>query len=74
MLKIKIDLDIKDLRQLRRVFDQLRNDIESGNESVTRDLNEAKYNYVMYFTEMRKRRVEEINGKFYYVVKSKVNK
>ena len=74
MLKIKIDLDIKDLGQLRRVFDQLRNDIESGNESVTRDLNEAKYNYVMYFTEMRKRRVEEINGKFYYVVKSKVNK
>lgn len=74
MLKIKIDLDIKDLTQLRRVFDQLRNDIESGNESVTRDLNEAKYNYVMYFTEMRKRRVEEINGKFYYVVKSKVNK
>ena len=74
MLKIKIDLDIKDLRQLRRVFDQLRNDIESGNESVTRDLNEAKYNYVMYFTEMRKRRVEEISGKFYYVVKSKVNK
>lgn len=74
MLKIKIDLDIKDLAQLRRVFDQLKTDIESGKETITRDLNEAKYNYVMYFTEMRKRRVEEINGKFYYVVKSKVNK
>jgi hypothetical protein len=74
MLKIKIDLDIKDLAQLRRVFDQLKTDIESGKETITRDLNEAKYNYVMYFTEMRKRRVEEINGKFYYVIKSKVNK
>lgn len=74
MLKIKIDLDIKDLAQLRRVFDQLKTDIESGKETITRDLNEAKYNYVMYFTEMRKRRVEEINGKFYYVIKSKINK
>jgi hypothetical protein len=74
MLKIKIDLDLKDLAQLRRVFDQLKTDIESGKETITRDLNEAKYNYVMYFTEMRKRRVEEINGKFYYVIKSKVNK
>lgn len=74
MLKIKIDLDIKDLAQLRRVFEQLKTDIESGRETITRDLNEAKYNYVMYFTEMRKRRVEEINGKFYYVIKSKVNK
>jgi len=74
MLKIRVEFDIEDFVTLRRLFDQLRVDIQSGKQNASYALKKGKYTMLMNYPEQRKFKIEEINGICYEIIESKINK